>query len=416
MMNYVLKAFYECIVFIVFKISETSALFCFRNMVPKILFYFAVLTVVFGRKHRLALRNEGRSEFALTTFGFITPGYLYVNLSSLKFAPTQAVNISKQFGFTVDRADSAGISPYIEHREDESCIFLESDDKLSSSKTDIVTIVLDLPSESFKLSRHGSKIQELPFYKSLTDFNLHHSGEFISSLPQFIPAAVFDSQETSAGKQNSSDDAGSDQNELDYDAKTLNQLPLTKILNSQNEVEYGLQFVMYISQKQHMGLYNLFYHNCQNLDRSETKISFNVEIIEKNGGNYLTAFEIELPKIYVFFSAVYLICCVAWLTILRNAEKVAVFKVHYLMVLVVGFKSLSLLVHAMDYHFINLTGQSHNTWAVLYYVTYVIRGLLLFTVLMLIGKYLFIFFFILRIRTKFVHHSQCLSRIPSMYP
>ena len=127
-----------------------------------------------------------------------------------------------------------------------------------------------------------------------------------------------------------------------------------------------------------------------------------IEIIEKNGGNYLTAFEIELPKIYIFFSAVYFICSIAWLSILRNAEKSAVFKVHYLMLLVVGFKSLSLLVHAIDYHFINLTGQSHNTWAVLYYVTYVIRGLLLFTVLMLIGKSLSLSLFLIDFLDEFL--------------
>ena len=358
---------------------------CFRTMIFRILSFFFLINMALGRLHKLSSRNEERSEFALTTFGFITPGFLYVNISSLKFSSSETVNMSRQFGLTVDRADSAGISPYIEDREEETCIFHESDKKLSSSKTDIVTILLDLPSERFTLSRHGSKIKELSFYQSLSDFNLHHSGQFRSSFSQFIPR-VLESHESLDGKPNSSSNVASSQNELDYNAKTINELPLRKTTNARNEVEFGMQFVMYISEKEHTGLYTLFYHNCRNLEKVNTRVSFNIEIVEKNGGNYLTAFEIELPKIYVFFSAVYLLCCIAWFTILRNAEKAAVFKVHYLMLLVVGFKSLSLLVHAIDYHFINLTGHSHNTWGVLYYVTYVIRGLLLFTVLMLIGE------------------------------
>ena len=47
-----------------------------------------------------------------------------------------------------------------------------------------------------------------------------------------------------------------------------------------------------------------------------------------------------------------------------------VFKIHYLMAVLVFIKSLSLLFHAMNYHFIQTKGEHVPTWAILYYVTH----------------------------------------------
>lgn len=47
-----------------------------------------------------------------------------------------------------------------------------------------------------------------------------------------------------------------------------------------------------------------------------------------------------------------------------------VHKLHYIMALLVFLKSLSLVFHAINYHFIEIRGEHVEAWAILYYITH----------------------------------------------
>ena len=350
----------------------------------RILYYLFVVSVVTCRQHTYSVTNDLRSEFDLATFGLTNPGFLFVNISNLQFS--KKFNDSKVIGLTLDRADSAGISPYIEHRQDDRCIFHEKAEKFSNSKSDVITMILNFKNMSVNIARHGVKIEKLPFYRSLEDLYLNHSFEFKPRTPPSLLPPKFQLQDKISENENSTNKSRP-LKKIFYSPELLNRFALLKTYDAEKKVKYSFQFLIYIANKTQIGLYNLFFHNCENIDSPNLAVSFDVRIVEKNGGNYLTAFEVYLPTIYLAFATIYFCCCVVWSMVLRKGEEGSVHKIHYLMLLLVAVKSLSVFVHSIDYHFINVTGHSHSTWAVLFYFTYVIRGLLLFTVLILIGNF-----------------------------
>ncbi len=56
----------------------------------------------------------------------------------------------------------------------------------------------------------------------------------------------------------------------------------------------------------------------------------------------------------------------------RKETGVAVFKIHYLMGALVYLKSLSLLFHAINFHFIEVLGTHVEGWAILFYITHLL--------------------------------------------
>lgn len=63
----------------------------------------------------------------------------------------------------------------------------------------------------------------------------------------------------------------------------------------------------------------------------------------------------------------------------------SVFKIHWLMAALAYTKAVSLLFHSINYHFINSEGRPIESLAIMYYITHLLKGALLFITLALIG-------------------------------
>nr|XP_021331555.1 protein GPR108 [Danio rerio] len=109
-----------------------------------------------------------------------------------------------------------------------------------------------------------------------------------------------------------------------------------------------------------------------------------VNITERNPEGYLSATEIPLPRLYISMAGIFFMAAVVWTyTLLKH--RYSVFKIHWLMAALAYTKAVSLLFHSINYYFINSDGYPIEGLAVMYYITHLLKGALLFITLALIG-------------------------------
>merc|ERR1719330_658535 len=165
-----------------------------------------------------------------------------------------------------------------------------------------------------------------------------------------------------------------------------NRIPLKVDKNGYFETS----FVIYISDAKLEGLYSMFFHNCFNYlhQRSSDKkaVDFTILIEEKNSDSYLSAGEMPLPALYQMLSILFFLSGCFWVFILKKNGTEQVFRIHWIMAALVFLKSLSLFFHGVNYNKIATNGIHVESWAVLYYITHLLKGGLLFFTIVLIGS------------------------------
>ncbi|KAG6490829.1 protein CANDIDATE G-PROTEIN COUPLED RECEPTOR 7-like [Zingiber officinale] len=99
--------------------------------------------------------------------------------------------------------------------------------------------------------------------------------------------------------------------------------------------------------------------------------------------DYLSVGQSAVPSTYAFFSVAYFAGLIIWAYIcFRN--RLDAHRIHLLMAALLLAKALDLLFVAEDLHYTRSTGTPHG-WDVLFYVFKFVKGVLLFTVIVLIG-------------------------------
>mmetsp|Transcript_38086 Transcript_38086/g.98340 ORF Transcript_38086/g.98340 Transcript_38086/m.98340 type:complete len:282 (-) Transcript_38086:294-1139(-) len=105
--------------------------------------------------------------------------------------------------------------------------------------------------------------------------------------------------------------------------------------------------------------------------------------MKSESGSFLPAGETPLPWIYLSFAIVYLAAGIAWIVYTKkNASTVK--KIHWLMTAVIVLKLLSLAFEAVKFASDDAIGILSG-WSVIYYVFTFLKGVLMFTVVVLIG-------------------------------
>ncbi|KAK0587371.1 hypothetical protein LWI29_021727 [Acer saccharum] len=131
--------------------------------------------------------------------------------------------------------------------------------------------------------------------------------------------------------------------------------------------------------------FTLVFANCL----QQVKVSMNVRSAMYNldgkskSRDYLSAGKTILPRVFYLFSLIYFVLAGIWIYVLYK-KRLTVFRIHFFMLSVVILKALNLLCEAEDKSYIKRTGSAHG-WDVLFYIFSFLKGITLFTLIVLIG-------------------------------
>ena len=154
------------------------------------------------------------------------------------------------------------------------------------------------------------------------------------------------------------------------------------------------------------GLYFLIFQLCpRNGGKqfgAEIRSSFQLNIMHKNydsfgNASYLTAGEMKLPGMFLYFSISYGLLFVLWSQNIRNirlgrepmwgssTSRPAVHAIHHLMTIMIALKAVTVFFEAAKYHYIRINGHA-ELWSAVYFTMSFIKGVFMFTVILLIGS------------------------------
>ncbi|KAM6431468.1 protein GPR107 isoform 1-T1 [Liasis olivaceus] len=300
-----------------------------------------------ARLHHLSLKDDMRLKVHLNTFGFFKDGFMKVTINYLSVGETDK-NIL--VGFSLDRTQNDGFSTYLDEETDYCTLKKEPNPDVL-----VIFLVLDFSEMVVKITSED-KAPLLP--------------EIIFSEPQGTgPSGTTQKSEPKQSLKQNTTEA----------QKPERTHPIQSGNNS-----FSFQFS--ISSEKQEGIYSLYFYKCLlgKLLNEQVPFSLDISITEQNPSSYLSAGEIPLPKLYISMAFFFFVSGVVWIHTLRK-RRADVFKIHWLMASLPFTKSLSLVFHAIDYHYISTQGYPIEGWAVVYYITHLLKGALLFITIALIG-------------------------------
>ncbi|NWH28688.1 GP107 protein, partial [Grus americana] len=320
------------------------------------------------------LKDDVRQKVHLNTFGFFKDGFMKVSVSNLSLKPPVGSDdkSSLSVGFSLDRTRNDGFSTYLDEEVD-YCILK----KKPEPDVSVVILLLDFKTQVVKVRFSAEAASLLPKISFVSEDNV----------------TALSTKPLKSSEQSS--DSGKDPAETNQEGKpakprlcmaSYQSNPVVNEKNADFPIPY-FQFFFNISSHNQEGLYSLYFHKCVGSDgptNDQQLFSLDVKITEKNPESYLSAGEIPLPKLYISMAMFFFLSGTVWIHILRKRRN-DVFKIHWLMAALPFTKSLSLVFHAIDYHYISFQGFPIEGWAVVYYITHLLKGALLFITIALIG-------------------------------
>ncbi|KAK9292208.1 hypothetical protein L1049_020170 [Liquidambar formosana] len=130
--------------------------------------------------------------------------------------------------------------------------------------------------------------------------------------------------------------------------------------------------------------YSLVFGNCQ--PEFQVTMDVHTEMYNVQDGrikDFLPAGQTLLPKLYFFFFVIYTSFFCIWVFICIK-QRITMNKIHLVMCALLFFKALKMICASEDKLFVRRTGTPHG-WDVAFYVFGFFKGIMLFTVIILIG-------------------------------
>ncbi|KAK9809725.1 hypothetical protein WJX73_010815 [Symbiochloris irregularis] len=132
------------------------------------------------------------------------------------------------------------------------------------------------------------------------------------------------------------------------------------------------------------GYFSLFYANCEPDVLATFDIRVSLYNVRSNGKkDYLSVGEDVLPLVFMVMFVLFAVATALWAALVVRSRQDA-HRIHHLMTALAAAKTLTLLSEAGMYHFVRATGRPDG-WNIAYYVFTFLRGLLFFSVVVLVG-------------------------------
>lgn len=144
----------------------------------------------------------------------------------------------------------------------------------------------------------------------------------------------------------------------------------------------------HIITSEEAGLYSLIFAHCSDDKRIITSTSFHLDAYFINPGpNYLSVGDQFLPSVYFVFFVMFASMTVWWAYLLHSApgKQAIVHRIHYMMAGLLVLKCITLILESIRLHKISVYGEA-EAWSILYYIFAFFKGIMLFTVILLIGS------------------------------
>jgi NADH:ubiquinone oxidoreductase subunit 3 (subunit A) len=346
-----------------------------------VLFLLATLHSTVGTKHTFTTKHDARSFIGPigAPFGFLTGGVYNLTVFDFELAVKQKTKDSND-------EEMQGL-PFWEHGRH----------------------ALEFVEAGFLLKRFNSEAEFTKYYETVMEqpnlcvYESHRSEDYVSIDPSNIDDDALDEDDEFQVKYD----------ENSYGKHHVKNARTGGIYLSMNQPENSWKphtaSVSYsFTHSEEEGLYFLIFQLCpRDVDTKgvEIRASYELDLHLKNydtygNASYLTAGEMKLPFVYFYFSISYGMCLFLWACNIRNirlgrdpiftspgriASRPTVHAIHHLMTLLLGLKTVTVLFEALRYHFIRIHGHAEFLSAV-YFTMNFIRGIFLFTVILLIGS------------------------------
>ncbi|XP_041033234.1 protein GPR108-like [Carcharodon carcharias] len=353
-----------------------------------------LLVGVSARFHRLTLKGDTRSRVHLNTFGFYTNGTLDVNLTSLRINTALALD-KIIIGFSLSKTKTDGVAAYTVD-ESTRCLL----EKYNTSSGESLTLfVFDLIQNKVLMKKQGQQkklsisgpddrknSETQPAANVKKDNDQTKDKEPKDDQREKNDKSGAKSRRKRESSQSQNKDAAKGKVEPAKEPKKTEKIEEVFELQHVND-SYIFNFFVKILSPAEEGLYTLSFHNCHKAGpgkKNAVAFDMTIEIMARNPKNYLSAGETPLPLLYLVMSGFFFVAALFWVSLLLK-HRSSVFKIHWLMAALAFTKSISILFHAINYYFIAVKGSAIEGWAVMYYITHLLKGALLFITLALIG-------------------------------
>jgi len=341
------------------------------------LFLSAILPILTAREHHYNLSKDDRKRIPLSTFGYAKDGFLNatikINAHENLWAP------GNKFGFTFDKAENEGDVKRHEAEED----FMDTLDTCILTKPFETEASLRAKIDSYKSQNKGAQLDFgdsaiqaiLNEQRIVFDLQIENDSDKSHNLVIRKTAGLSNGIEVKNMQEQTVIFKP-----INEDNPADGQIAVVEMKKfDNNHFEIVIKVYVHITSDEQAGLYEFNFHDCDAKDKVDIRVDFQ----EKNDHSFLSAGDIMLPEAYFFLFILFSGASVFWISVLTSNRK-NVLVLHWLMAALVLVKAGSLLAHAMDYFYISKDGYQHG-WATIFYITYLIRGVLLFFTLALIA-------------------------------
>ena len=134
------------------------------------------------------------------------------------------------------------------------------------------------------------------------------------------------------------------------------------------------------------GMYQIVFSRCVPSDATTT-VSFEINLemynVKGNARDYLPAGESALPLLNFAAAFTFAVLGGMWIYLCRTSPEF-VHQIHLLMLILIGLKMMSALFHGISFHFVKMYGHPVG-WQIIYYIFTFLKGIMFFSVIMLVG-------------------------------